>query len=502
MEAITDTQERRLLEAAAREEMLVDAQALKELSFCSEALEVMTESIQLAREKGSFMITHGMVADVLASKQSEKKALPVAVANVGFVSNAAEMEAKLIVFRDKEVTEKSRCTGTLEDFVSHFRNRFEEMKGMMRPRPSEHPFVDISRAKAYGERKKTRVSVMVYDKKETKNGHWLLEVEDDKSAMLCLASKNSPMHAVASSVLVDDAITVEGFMSKDLFIIEQILWPELSYKEKKKGTQDAYIGFMSDLHVGSKFFLQKQFHQFLEFLNGNGTEEEREIAGKIKYLFFAGDLVDGVGVYPLQEKQLVTRDVYEQYALLKEFMTRIPEHIHCIVAPGNHDAVRTAEPQPSLPKEFTQGLEEKENMHFIGNPGWFEVDGLKVLMYHGTSVDPLISALNLKDGYNNPEKIAIELLKRRHLAPSYGDKPLVPEKKDYMLVDSEPDIFHFGHVHKNGYGEYRGCMVVNSGTWQDTTDYQQRLGHIPTPCQLPLYHLTTGNLKVLNFRGN
>ncbi|MBI2446177.1 hypothetical protein HYV43_07355 [Candidatus Micrarchaeota archaeon] len=98
--------------------------------------------------------------------------------------------------------------------------------------------------------------------------------------------------------------------------------------------------------------------------------------------------------------------------------------------------------------------------------------------------------------------MGIELMKRRHLAPTYGDKPLVPEHRDYMVVSEPPDIFHFGHVHKNGYADYRGTFVVNSGTWQDTTDFQKRIGHVPSPCQFPVYNVASGSLRVLDFRGS
>ncbi len=211
-------------------------------------------------------------------------------------------------------------------------------------------------------------------------------------------------------------------------------------------------------------------------------------------------MVDGIGVYPTQEKQLVTKDIYEQYRIFRELMKSIPEHIQVVIIPGNHDAVRAAEPQPRLLPEFIGDLASHENIHFLRNPAWLEIDGLRVLMYHGTSADSVIANLNIKDGYAHPEKVAVEMLKRRHLAPVYGDKPLMPVEDDEMvIIGRAPDLFHFGHVHKNAYMEYRGTTIINSGTWQNTTDYQIKQGHVPTPCQLPLYHLKTGALKVLNF---
>jgi len=420
-----------------------------------------------------------------------------------FDAPAKNAEPNIRLFKDREVTRKSRCTGKIEDFVVHFNDRFTQMKGLLAGRRSDYPVVDrLNRAAARGQREKMRLIGMVYEKRTTKNGHVLIELEDETGSVTGLVSKNSRILGVSAGLLDDEVVALDGFFNGDLFIIDDIVWPDVPIRDPKRAEADLNIGFLSDLHVGSKYFLQHQFQHFLEFLNGKGSPEEQEVAGKIKYLFIAGDLVDGIGVYPTQEKQLVTKDIYQQYKAMGEFLQQIPDHIHVIVAPGNHDAVRTAEPQPALFDEFAQGLENKDNMHLVGNPAWFEVEGLKVLMYHGTSLDSLIASMNKPEGYIHPEQMGIELMKRRHLAPTYGDKPLVPEHRDYMVVGEAPDIFHFGHVHKNGYADYRGTFVINAGTWQDTTDYQKRIGHVPSPCLFPVYNVASGSLRVLDFRGN
>ncbi len=494
--------ERELLQAAEQHQILLEPEALKELASCGNANLIFEQAVSVMAQRGDFMLSHSLVADLISSLQTEKKTLPMALSREEFDVPAKHMEPNIRLFRDREVTLKSRCTGVLSDFVDHFRNRFQQMKVLLQSRRSEHPVVDrLNRVATYTNREKVRIIGMVYEKRESKNGHMLIQLEDESGALTCLAAKKSKSFEQSQKLLEDEVIAFDGFLSRELFIIDDIVWPDVPIRERKLSENDVCIGFLSDLHVGSKYFLQAQFHRFLEFLNGKGDESEREIAGKIKYLCIAGDLVDGIGVYPSQEKQLITKDVYAQYAALGEFIAMVPGHIHIIMAPGNHDAVRTAEPQPALYEEFAQQLTKKGNVHLVGNPAWFEIEGLKILMYHGTSLDSLIASMNMTDGYTHPEKTGIELLKRRHLSPSYGDKPLVPEHRDYMVIGEAPDIFHFGHVHKNGAAEYRGTLVVNSGTWQDTTDFQKRIGHVPSPCLFPVYNVSTGTLRVLDFRG-
>jgi DNA polymerase II small subunit len=101
--------------------------------------------------------------------------------------------------------------------------------------------------------------------------------------------------------------------------------------------------------------------------------------------------------------------------------------------------------------------------------------------------------------YTHPERVMVEYLKRRHLSTLYGGNPIIPENIDYLIVEDPPDILHGGHVHKNGYTKYRGTVVINSGTFQDQTDFQIKQGHVPTPCLVPVYEFKHQRLRTLDF---
>ncbi len=120
-------------------------------------------------------------------------------------------------------------------------------------------------------------------------------------------------------------------------------------------------------------------------------------------------------------------------------------------------------------------------MHFVGSPSWFEVEGLKSIIYHGASLHALYRSVKNLD-VRKPEKAIIEVLKRRSLMTGYGlYQPYIPEKKDYLLIRENPDIYFGGDMHHYGIGQYRGCTIMNSSTWQLQTDFQKEQGHIPTP---------------------
>jgi DNA polymerase II small subunit len=120
-------------------------------------------------------------------------------------------------------------------------------------------------------------------------------------------------------------------------------------------------------------------------------------------------------------------------------------------------------------------------------------------MYHGRSLDDILGSVPGVE-QSHPEKGMKLLMQGRHLAPIYGGKTtLSPEQRDFLVVDHVPDIFHAGHVHVLGMLNYRGVLVVNSGGWQEQTDYMKKLGLVPTPGKVPVVNLQTMETTVLSF---
>jgi DNA polymerase II small subunit len=122
-------------------------------------------------------------------------------------------------------------------------------------------------------------------------------------------------------------------------------------------------------------------------------------------------------------------------------------------------------------------------------------------MYHGVSIDELAAELpEEKASYDEPHKAMYQLLKKRHLAPKYGGHMrLAPEKKDYMVIDNVPDIFHTGHVHKLGYGKYHNVLSINSGCWQAQTSFQKSVNIDPDVAVAPIVDLDTLGLTIRRF---
>jgi DNA polymerase II small subunit len=305
----------------------------------------------------------------------------------------------------------------------------------------------------------------------------------------------------AQCLLLDQVICINAVKTRTtLLIVEDIILPEIGQKTQHKASIPVYAALTSDMHVGSTKFQKESFERFVLWLNGKyGDEKMKTMASHVKYVLIAGDIVDGVGVYPNQLKELAIKDVHKQYRLAAKFLEQIPDYIEVVIIPGNHDAPRKALPQPAISNSFLETLQESRNVHSLGNPCILSLHGVEVLIYHGRSLDDINSTVPGMD-YNNPEKAMRLLLQSRHLAPLYGGKtPLSPENRDYLVIERTPDIFHAGHVHSLGYMSYRGVLIVNSGCWQEQTDYMRNLGFVPNPTKVPIVNLQTLETSVIPF---
>ena len=310
-----------------------------------------------------------------------------------------------------------------------------------------------------------------------------------------VAMRLAPVHRIDALQMLEE---IKG--KRLLLIAEDFFLPNIPAKTPRRADIPVYAALISDIHAGSKMFMEDAFRRFLLWLNGKiGNQQMREIANHIKYVIIAGDLVDGVGIYPKQYEELQIKDIYEQYEVVAKLIECIPDYIEIVIIPGNHDAVRRALPQPAIKPEYAKPLYELDRVHLIGNPSTISLHGVRVLIYHGRSLDDIISLVpNMS--FQEPDRAMRYLLESRHLAPIYGERtPIAPEKSDLLVVEGVPEIFHAGHIHTLKYSTYRGVLIVNSGAWQGQTEYQREMGHIPTPGIAPIVNLQTLEVIPLDF---
>ena len=388
----------------------------------------------------------------------------------------------------QDTSKKSYTSGELENLISYFRSRYEKLEDILSKRPELRNYTKI--ADIDDSQESLSLILMVREIRTSKNGHKIVEFEDDTGTISILFSQNKEdLFAEAEKLVRDEVVGVIANKSNDSNFAfgQEIINPGVLRVPDKE--MDFGIVFLSDVHIGSLTFLEDAFNRFIDWINCEyGDENQRRVAEDVKYLIIGGDIVDGIGVYPNQDQELVIKDITEQYNEAARFLGNIRSDIKIIIAPGNHDASRVAEPQPAVPEEYAKALYELDNVEFISNPGVVSLDGINVLIYHGRSFDDLVMAVK-EFTYEKSDFLMEELLKKRHLAPIYGERtPLASELEDYLVIDEVPDIFHTGHIHVNSYRRFNGIHLINSGTFQTQTSFQKIHNIEPTPAEVPVIH--------------
>jgi DNA polymerase II small subunit len=396
-------------------------------------------------------------------------------------------------------------------FVQYFKKRYDGIKQILAARPDLNAITSISRIKSKVDKEQVSLVGMISEKAETKNGNIILTVEDPTGEIKVLLGKDKKdVKEIAIDLVLDDIIGIKGQSTGEIVFANSIFLPEVPQtKEYKKCSDEIYACFLSDIHAGSKQFLKENFEKFLRWIRGEaGDEAQKEIAARIKYIFIAGDLVDGVGIYPGQEKDLDVKDIFEQYKLCFNYLDKIPKDKIIILSQGNHDAGRLSEPQPPLHEKFRQGA-DFSNFVFVNNPGTVRIhksknfEGFTCLLYHGYSFDYYVANVNSirnNGGYDRADLIMKFLLQRRHLAPSYTSTLYnVDELEDPLIIKELPDFFITGHIHKTAVSNYKNITMVSGSTWQDKTEFQEKLGHKPEPCRVPIVNLNTRDIKIIRF---
>ena len=417
-----------------------------------------------------------------------------------FYPYAKDIKADINILEDS--TGKLSSNGTLEEYLEYFQDRFKRIERLLRQRMDVKAATPILEALKSPAKTKLKIICMITEKRESKN-QMILSVEDLLGSTTVLVPQKAPEEVRKKALLLlpDQIVCLAVIKTRsNLFLAEDIIFPEIGRKTQQRAQEPVYAVLTSDLHIGSTKFQKESFKRFILWLKGKyGNEQMQEIAGRVKYLLIAGDIVDGVGIYPNQAKELSIRDVHKQYNFAAKYLEKIPDYIEIIISPGNHDAARKALPQPAIPEGYLTGMQGKKNIHSVGSPCLLSLHGVEVLMYHGRSLDDIIAVLPGMD-HDHPEKAMKLLMQSRHLAPVYGGKTMLsPENRDYLVIDRVPDIFHAGHIHVLGYCNYRGVLVVNSGGWQEQTDYMEKLGLVPTPGKVPVVNLQTLETTILSF---
>ena len=376
------------------------------------------------------------------------------------------------------------------------KNRFNKYKQIMYDRQDSRKIIKISSLVQYTDQNEYKIAGLLKSRNKLDRSYEI-ELEDESTDLRLLVTDGNNIRKV-ESFLIDQMVIADVVFSKNIgrFIVKNCYSLDIPAEsfQSVEGMDPVYGVFLSDIHVGSKTFLEREFYDFLNWINGRSGDQE--IVSKIRYIVIAGDVVDGIGVYPGQEDELTELDLVKQYDQFARLMAQIPKSIKIFVSPGNHDATRQALPQPPIFKKYAKSLYEMDNVVLLGDPCLVRLHGVNTLIYHGQS---LVDIVGSSPGitFDKPAEAMKVLLKARHLAPTHGPTRVALEEDDKLVIKTVPNIFHCGHIHTVQTLKYKGTLLLNSGTWQDQTQFQKRMGIVPNPAIAVIVDLNSVKVKMM-----
>ena len=406
------------------------------------------------------------------------------------ITNETEVQCKLETLSDP--TPKITSAEGVSGYNALFASRFKKLKRVISDRPEAKMLKTITSAKT-AKADEVYICGLVSSKNVDRNVT-KITLEDPTGTFEGIIFEKD-LQEKAGALLSDQFVMIKAITGKNSgYIIKEIILPDIPDHPPNRSESEVYAVFLSDLHIGSKYFMEKEFSEFVSWIAG-----PHPVARKVRFVLIGGDVVDGVGIYRDQDKELVCQTIEEQLERTRVLLEKIPDHVQIVIMPGNHDPGRRALPQPAIPKKYCPALWEMKNVTMVGNPAEVSLNGVRILMFHGQSIDDIVKTTPGLS-YDSPVDVMRQLLRARHLGPIYGSQtPVAPESEDLLVVEEAPDIFHVGHVHKAELGTYRGVLLINSGSWQRQTPFQASVGMLPNPGIAILVNLKTFKALTENY---
>ena len=148
----------------------------------------------------------------------------------------------------QDTSKKSYTSGELENLIAYFKSRYEKLSNILQKRPELRNFTKI--ADIDDSQDSLSLILMVREIRSSKNGHKIVEFEDDTGTISILFSnKNEELFAEAEKLVKDEVIGVIANKSDDSNFAfgQQIINPGVLRVPEKE--MDFGIVFLSDAEL-------------------------------------------------------------------------------------------------------------------------------------------------------------------------------------------------------------------------------------------------------------
>ncbi|MBT3574182.1 MAG: DNA polymerase II small subunit, partial [Nitrosopumilus sp.] len=225
-------------------------------------------------------------------------------------------------------TDKITSGEGVKGYNALFSSRFNKLKRIISDRPESKLIKSISVVKTTKLENDVYVCGLVTMRNAERNITKL--VLEDPSGSFEGIIFDDELQKTAGTLLIDQFVMARVASAKNSgLMIKDLIFPDIPDQKINKSESEVYAVFLSDLHIGSKYFMEKELTEFVTWLSSPDP-----VARKVRFVLIGGDIVDGVGIYPNQNKELVCQTIEEQLQKAEDLLDKIPKNVKIIIMPG------------------------------------------------------------------------------------------------------------------------------------------------------------------------
>ena len=283
----------------------------KELSFVlnyalNKGFQIHPDAFKILDEITDVKQLEKIIKEIVKEKTRQKK----------FQINQNDLETYLGIKDDPSLlneikilsdpTNKVTSGEGVKGYNALFSSRFNKLKRIVSDRPESKMIKSISVVKTT----KLENDVYVCGLLTTRNAERNITklVLEDPSGSFEGIIFDEELQKTAGTLLIDQFVMARVASAKNSgLMIKDLISPDIPDQKINKSESEVYAVFLSDLHIGSKYFMEDELIEFVTWISSPDP-----VARKVRFVLIGGDIVDGVGIYPNQNKELICQTIEEQ----------------------------------------------------------------------------------------------------------------------------------------------------------------------------------------------
>ncbi len=290
---------------------------------------------------------------------------------------------------------------TVNDFIDFFNKRQAFLSGVISKRLDLINPVSINRISE----KIKKFSIIGMIKEKNVEARTIF-IEDKTGGIEVVLEKDD-----INQLVEDEVVGVLCERENSSISGKKLIFPDVPLqREINKTKEDNYVFLVSDLHMESELFNKQSYKKFIDWLENQKSKTN---------IFILGDISSS------------KEDV-------DNFLSDIPKRHDAYIIKGEID------------KEIDGNI--------LPNPAFIQIGNVKLLMFHNQNIKEYM------DVWNTPEQTMTNLIKKRHLDPTFSRNSEIYDNDPYLL-DITPDIVVAAHTHIPSSANYKGTTLVTTGSF-------------------------------------